>query len=101
MKKDQEPIYKRSTQLTYQPIKKVHLDDLEVVKVSTQDLIGHYITIDKSDYSQVEVSVSKVSEQKIEVILSSGVEGTETNVWLTVTDNNGVENLGTLFVNPE
>jgi hypothetical protein len=69
--------------------------------VSTQDLIGHYITIDKSDYSQVEGRVSKVSEQKIEVILSTGVQGTETNVWLTVTDNNGVEHLRTLFVNPE
>jgi len=49
----------------------------------------------------VEGRVSKVSEQKIEVILSTGVQGTETNVWLTVTDNNGVEHLGTLFVNPE
>jgi hypothetical protein len=101
MTKDQEPIYRRSTQLTYQPVKKVHLDDLEVVEVGTQDLIGHYISIDKSDYSQVEGRVSKVSEQKIEVILSTSVQGTETNVWLAVTANNVVEHLGTLFVNPE
>jgi hypothetical protein len=49
--------------LTFPPINKVCLDDLEVVKVSTQDLIGHFVTI-KSDYSQVEGRVSKVSEQK-------------------------------------
>jgi transcription antitermination factor NusG len=90
-----------NTGLTFPPINKVHLDDLEVVEVSTKDLIGHYVTINKSDYSQVEGRVSKVSEQKIEVILSTGVQGTETNVWLTVTDNNGVEHLRTLFVNPE
>ena len=90
-----------NTGLPFPPINKVRLDDLEVVEVSTQDLIGHYVTIDKSDYSQVEGRVSKVSEQKILVNLSTGVQGTETNVWLTVIDNNGVEHLGTLFVNPE
>ena len=89
------------TGLPFPPINKVRLNDLEVVEVSTQDLIGHYVTIDKSDYSQVEGRVSKVSEQKILVNLSTGVQGTETNVWLTVIDNNGVEHLGTLFVNPE
>lgn len=90
-----------NTGLPFPPINKVHLDDLEVVEVSTQDLIGHYVTINKSDYSQVEGRVSKVSEQKTEVTLSNGVHGVETNVWLTVIDNNGVEHLGTLFVNPE
>jgi transcription antitermination factor NusG len=90
-----------NTGLVFPPINKVFLDDLEVVEVSTQDLIGHYVTINKSDYSQVVGRVSKVSEQKIEVTLSNGVHGVETNVWLTVIDNDGVEHLGTLFVNPE
>lgn len=90
-----------NTGLTFPPITKVLLDDLEMVEVSTQDLIGHYVTINKSDYSQVEGRVSKVSEQKIEVTLSNGVHGVETNVWLTVIDNKGEEHLGTLFVNPE
>lgn len=90
-----------STGLAFPPITKVRLDDLEVVEVSTQDLIGHYVTINKPDYSQVEGKVSKVSEQKIEVTLSNGVHGVETNVWLTVVDNDGIEHLGTLFVNQE
>jgi hypothetical protein len=90
-----------NTGLAFPPINKVHLDDLEVVEVSTEDLIGHYVTINKSDGSQVEGRVSKVSEQKIEVTLSNGVHGVETNVWLTIIDNKGEEHLGTLVVNPE
>ena len=90
-----------NTSLAFPPINTVSLNDLEVVEVSTQDLIGHYVTINKSDYSQVEGKVSNVSEQKIEVNLSNGVHGVETNVWLTVIDSNGEEHLGTLFVNPE
>jgi transcription antitermination factor NusG len=90
-----------NTGLTFPPINIVHLDDLEVVEVSTKDLIGHYVTINKPDYSQVEGRVSKVNEQKIDVTLSSTVHGVETNVWLTVIDNKGEEHLGTLFVSPE
>lgn len=90
-----------NTGLSFPPINTVRLGDLEVVEVDTNDLIGHKVTINKSDYSQVKGRVIKVSEQKIEVNLSNGVNGVETNVWLTVVDNEGVEHLGTLFVNPE
>jgi hypothetical protein len=90
-----------NTGLSFPPINTVRLNDLEAVEVETNDLIGHKVTINKSDYSQVEGRVIKVSEQKIEVNLSNGVNGIETNVWLTVIDNNGVEHLGTLIVNPE
>lgn len=90
-----------NTGLSFPPINKVRLGDLEVVEVNTNDLIGHKVTINKSDYSQVEGRVVKVSEQKTEVNLTNGVHGVETNVWLTVVDDDGVEQLGTLFVNPE
>lgn len=90
-----------NTGLSFPPINKVRLGDLEVVEVDTNDLIGHIVTINKSDDSQVEGRVIKVNEQKIEVNLSNVVNGIETNVWLTVVDNDGVEHLGTLFVNPE
>jgi transcription antitermination factor NusG len=90
-----------NTGLSFPPINTVRLGDLEVVEVDTNDLIGHKVTINKSDYSQVEGRVIKVSEQKIEVNLSNGVHGVETNVWLTVIDNKGEKHLGTLFVNPE
>jgi transcription antitermination factor NusG len=89
------------TGLAFPPINTVRLDDLEVVEVSTQDLIGHYVTIDKSDFSQVDGKVINVSEQKINLDLSNGINGVETNVYLTVVDKNGKEHMGTLFVNPE
>ena len=101
---DQRPradIQALNTGLSFPPINTVRLGDLEVVEVETNDLIGHKVTIKKSDYSQVEGRVIKVSEQKVEVNLSNGVHGVETNVWLTVVDNDGIEHLGTLFVNPE
>lgn len=90
-----------NTGLPFTPINTVRLNDLEVVEISTQDLIGHYVTIDKSDLSQVSGKVISVGEQKINLDLSTGINGVETNVYLTLVDKNGKEHLGTLFVNPE
>jgi hypothetical protein len=87
-----------NTGLSFAPISKVRLGDLEIVEVDTNDLIGHNVTKNKSDYSQVEGRVIKVSEQKIEVNMSNGVHGVETDVWLTIVDKDGVEHLETLFV---
>lgn len=88
-----------NTGLSFVPINTVSLDDLEVVEVDTQDLIGHKVIINKSDYSQIEGRVINVSEQKIMLDLSKRMKGVETNVWLTVVDNQGIEHTGTLFVN--
>lgn len=87
-----------NTGLSFPPINKVLLEDLVVVEVDTKDLIGHKVTINKSDYSQAEGRVIKVDEQKIMLDLTKGVKGVETNVWLTILDNEGKEHLGTLFV---
>lgn len=88
-----------NTGLAFPPINLVSPTDLEIAEVSTQDLIGHIVTIDKSDRSQVQGRVVGVSQQKIHLDLSRGVKGIETNVYLTVIDNKGVEHVGTLFVN--
>jgi len=87
-----------NTGLSFPPINKVLLEDLVVVEVDTKDLIGHKVTINKSDYSQAVGRVIKVDEQKIMLDLTKGVNGVETNVWLTILDNEGKEHLGTLFV---
>jgi hypothetical protein len=103
IKDDERPkadIQALNTGLSFTPINTVRLDDLEVVEVNTQDLIGHQVTINKSDYSQVKGKVVKVSEQNIMLDLSKGITGVETNVWLTIIDKNGIEHLGTLFVTP-
>lgn len=86
------------TGCAFPPVSTVLLSDLEVVDVGTSDLIGHQVTINKPDYSQIEGKVISVSEQKIDLDLSKGVKGVETNVWLTVLDKNGVEHRGTLYV---
>jgi len=88
-----------NTGLSFPPINTVKLDDLEVVEVDTADLVGHNVTINKADYSQATGKVVKVSEQKIMLDLTKGVKGVETNVWLTIEDENGKEHTGTLFVN--
>jgi hypothetical protein len=88
-----------NTAISLTPINTVLLDDLEVVEVNTSDLVGHQVTINKADYSQETGRVLKVSEQKIMLDLTKGVNGIETNVWLTIEDENGKEHTGTLFVN--
>ncbi|MCF8267261.1 MAG: hypothetical protein K9I69_04195 [Ignavibacteriales bacterium] len=88
-----------NTGLCFPPVNTVLLDDLAVVEVDTDDLVGFNVTINKSDYSQVTGKVIKVSMQKIMLDLTKDVKGIETNVWLTVQDENGQEHTGTLFVN--
>lgn len=88
-----------NTELSFPPINTVLLDDLELVEVDTSDLIGHEVTINKADYSQATGRVVKVSEQKIMLDLTKGVKGVETNVWLTIEDEDGKEHTGTLYVN--
>lgn len=87
-----------NTGLTFPPVTKVAIADLEVVEVNTNDLIGHSGTIKKSDYSQVDGCIIKVNEQKINLDLTKGIKGVETNVRVTILDKNGVEHMGTLFV---
>ena len=87
-----------NTGLAFPPVNIVPVEDLEIVEVNTTDLIGHFVTIKKSDYTQFKGKVVSVSEQKINLDLSQGIEGVETNVYLTVIDKQGVEHTGTLFI---
>lgn len=76
----------------------VLVEDLEVVKIKTSDLIGHKVTIQKSDFSEVSGTVKKVSEQEITLNLSVNVKGVETNVWITIEDESGKMHTGSLVV---
>lgn len=89
-----------NTGLPFPPVNTVKLADLETVKIDPNELIGHKVTIIKSDNSKAEGRVTKVSEQKIDLDLSVAEKGVETNVWLTVVDYDGAEHLGMLFVEP-
>jgi transcription antitermination factor NusG len=87
------------TGLPFPPINTVLLKDLEVVEVESSDMIGHYVTINKSDYSQATGKVISVQDQKISLNLTKGITGVETNVWVTIQDEKGIEHTGTLFIN--
>jgi hypothetical protein len=88
-----------NTGLPFPPVNTVSLNDLEVVQVESSDLVGHHVTINKTDYSQVAGKVISVRDQKISLNLTKGITGVETNVWITIQDENGIEHTGTLFVN--
>lgn len=88
-----------NTGLAIVPINTVLLDDLEVVEVCTSDLIGHIVTIKKSDSTYVLGKVVNADESKINLDLSKKNNGIETNVLIKVIDSDGIEHLGTLFIN--
>lgn len=90
-----------NTGLAFVPVNTVKLTDLEVAEVNNDDLIGHKATIIKSDYSQIRGRVIKVSEQKTELNLSVVARGVETNILVTIIDNDGTEHLGMLFIDQE
>jgi transcription antitermination factor NusG len=92
-------IHALNTGLAFPPINTVSLNDLEVVEVESSDMIGHHVTINKSDYSKTTGKVISVQDQKISLNLSNRISGVETNVWITIEDENGIEHTGTLFVN--
>lgn len=60
--------------------------------------MSHYleVTIQKADYSEITGKLVKISKQEISLDFANGIEGIETNMWLTVVDKNGVEHRGTL-----
>jgi hypothetical protein len=88
-----------NTGLSIVPVNTVRLDDLEVVEVSTDDLIGLIVKIKKLDTSIVLGKVIKIDKSKINIDLSREADGVDTNVHLIVIDREGREHAGTLFVN--
>lgn len=88
-----------NTGLSFPPINTISINDLEVVEVETADLIGHNVTINKTNGNKASGKVINVNDDKILLDLTTGPNGVETNVWLTIQDENGNEHSGTLFVN--
>jgi len=88
-----------NTGLLFTLTKTRFVEELEVVKVKTTDLIGHKATIRKNDYSQITGNVIRVNQENIMLDLNKVDKGVETNVWLTIQDKIGIEHSGTLFVN--
>lgn len=96
--RDRADIQALGTGLSFPGINTVMLNDLQTVEVDTSDLIGHDVTVQKSDYSEVTGKVVEAKDQKIMLDLTKGIHGVETNVWLTVMDNAGFTHSGSLVV---
>jgi hypothetical protein len=80
------------------PINTVLIDDLILVEMDNSDLFGHMVTIKKSDFSIAKGIVVKISEQENLLDLTKVGNGVETNLMLTILDQNGTEHSGSLFV---
>ena len=74
------------------------IDDLILVEMDNSDLFGHMVTIKKSDFSIAKGIVVKISEQENLLDLTKVGNGVETNLMLTILDQNGTEHSGSLFV---
>lgn len=96
--RDRADIKALGTNLAFPPVNTVLLDDLVVVEVETSDLIGHVVTVQKPDFSEVSGKVISAKDEKIYLDLTKSVNGVETNVFLTVVDDSGFEHSGSLVV---
>ncbi|MFN8428534.1 MAG: hypothetical protein U0V04_01010 [Spirosomataceae bacterium] len=83
---------------SFVPINTVLIDDLILVEMDNSDLIGHMVTIKKSDFSIAKGIVVKINEQENLLDLTKVGNGVETNLMLTILDQNGTEHSGSLFV---
>lgn len=86
------------TGLTFPGINTVSLKDLEVVEIETTDLIGHQVTIEKSDNSQIKGEVVSVGDSKIDPDFKLEENGVKTNLTVTIKDESDTEHIGKLFV---
>ena len=79
-------------------INTVHLNDLEVVEISTADLLGHLASIRYPDGTFVSGIITSIRDPKIFLDLEVFPHGVQTNVWITVTDEKKEDYSGHLFV---
>ena len=71
---------------------------MKIVELPTEELIGHDVTIIKSNNSKAKGKVTKERDNRINLDLNKIATGVTTNVYLTIVDKNGIELEGTLFV---
>jgi hypothetical protein len=94
-----QPIFSK---LSFKPINRVRLEELELVEFDMKDLLGYPVAIIKEDNSLVEGKVINLHREKMfpELHVKRG-KGIETNVKLTIRDREGLDHEGLLFVTPE
>ena len=98
LKKHRAEIQALNTGLEFPPIKKVNVDELETVKVNTNDLLGVGVYIKTSDGDRVLGKVIEVNDKEVNLDMIIKEDGVETNVHLTIEDKEGIKHKGLLFV---
>lgn len=76
----------------------VPFNDLEVIEISTADLLGHLASIRYPDGSFVSGKITSVRDSMVFLELEVFPHGIQTNVWITLTDEKKAEYTGQLFV---
>lgn len=76
----------------------VSTDELEVVEVNTQDMIGIVARIVKDDDSVHLGRIVAIPQVNTYLDLDIKINRVETNVYVTIIDNQGIEHSGYLFV---
>jgi len=87
-----------NTGLPFPPINIVKADELEIVAVSTVDLLGHIAYIKKDDGSKILGKIITVEDSKVFPSLMIKDSQVETNVKVSIKDNYGVVHVGKLVV---
>lgn len=87
-----------NTGLPFPPINIVKADELEIVAVSTVDLLGHIAYIKKDDGSKILGKIITVEDSKVFPSLMIKDSQVETNVKVSIKDNDGVVHVGKLIV---
>lgn len=82
------------------PLNTVSLSDIEVVLVSTSDMIGEQVSIRKSDGSIVTGMVVVADTKQISLEMSVDDIGVTTNCFVTVADEADVWHKGFYFYRP-
>lgn len=77
---------------------KVSTDELEVVEVNTQDMIGIVARIVKDDDSVHLGRIVTIPQVNTYLDLDVKSNRVDTNVYVTIIDNKGIEHSGYLFV---
>ena len=87
-----------NTGMPLAPVSVTDINDLTVVYISTQDLIGHTVHILKPDGTIQHGIVTNTEKNKIDPVMEITQRGVLNDIILTITTDNGSTHTGRLLV---
>ena len=86
------------TGLSYPPVNTVKITELEVVKISTKDLIGYAVTVISGSNEKHSGKAIKAQSDELLLELVLSDSSVSTNVSLTIVDDEEKEHVGFLVI---